>query len=45
MSIDALVICLDPNYKSLIKIIRTDIYTFTYIETIVIGIKGNTQVF
>jgi len=41
MTTDALIACPDPNCGSMLKIIRTDIRTFSHAETTVVGLEGN----
>jgi len=41
MTTDALIACPDPNRGSMLKIIRTDIRTFSHAETTVVGLEGN----
>jgi len=41
MSSDGLVACPDPNCKSVLKITRTGLRTFSHAETTVVGLEGN----
>ncbi|KAH7305534.1 hypothetical protein B0I35DRAFT_362050 [Stachybotrys elegans] len=41
MSTDALIACPDPNCKSQLRIIRTNLRTFNHSDTTVVGLEGN----
>ncbi|KAF8850503.1 hypothetical protein BDZ45DRAFT_717806 [Acephala macrosclerotiorum] len=42
MQSDALVACPDPNCKSVLRIMRTGVRTFSHAETTVVGLEGNS---
>ncbi|KUJ17452.1 uncharacterized protein LY89DRAFT_718150 [Mollisia scopiformis] len=41
MQSDALVACPDPNCKSVLRIVRTGLRTFSHAETTIVGLEDN----